>query len=988
MGEKTIFLNSNNRVFLVTGETNDWYIGRDLSMQHFESLLVEYLQEIGYQHIMLYGGQGFRGKYVLDENSSKYVFKRENDAVKPKEPEKAPAATGTAGGRGRNGLGKRRAAAQSGEEKSIVTLESAEDEKKPEDSPSWENLVYGKTHISPAVFIGQFKEFMASKTYDHAMIFSDLDAFLQAPNYSQYMEMFSGWLSKTSRNRNIVIFIAQGYSVEQLETVLASHPEFAKMFAVVERDEESGSVSLHFNPDRVLQLDLPCEDEFVRLLEYFRIVGVRDRSIAGFQSVEKIGESMKDIKARFLRLSYNVRDLKELAAALRFCCYEDVEKKRSGKKTGKKVRILCEPLGEAENKLSRYMREYKGAEKGKVSLDLETIYRLYGMKPVKQQTALEELQREGWEKVYQVMESIVSDNELQYRRYQAKQPEKPEKETKQVSICKRMLKEQSSDRRRISIPHFILTGPPGTGKTTVAKKIGKILNEAGILEKGHTVTIRGAELISGHVGGTAHLVADAVESAKDGVLFIDEAYGLVNQNQGEGMGRDFAQAAVDTLVAYCGEEQQDEFPFCLILAGYPEELEPIFRMNAGLKRRMTYSLELEPYSGEHLSRIYLDFIKEEGYTIDEEVAGVLPKFFDALKRSMYSKQFGNAGTAIQEIGKELTIRNCNARDAKMGGRSNYPIRHIVQEDFADKQKFFPLKNDDGEEIRKMQEKVEKILDSRVGNDELKDKIEKILIRKIFNAKYPDRKTEIMPGYYFFVGPPGTGKTTATHTLAECLHEMDLVNDAEVLVKSAKDLISGFVGQTAIKTKEELQKSFRKVLLIDEAYALHSSGGMSGNDYAEQAMTEIVAFLDQPENRRNCCIVFAGYEEDMRKLTESGTGNSGLLSRIGSNVIHFEPYNGKECVGILQKFASEDVSTNYQIEQDVLAYYEELFNGLRNHRRFDNGRAVRNVYEAMKQNVIERAINENYEPTDPRLDLITMTDVLKKEEILEILEAMD
>ena len=90
MGEKTIFLNSNNRVFLVTGETNDWYIGRDLSMQHFESLLVEYLQEIGYQHIMLYGGQGFRGKYVLDENSSKYVFKRENDAVKPKEPENIP----------------------------------------------------------------------------------------------------------------------------------------------------------------------------------------------------------------------------------------------------------------------------------------------------------------------------------------------------------------------------------------------------------------------------------------------------------------------------------------------------------------------------------------------------------------------------------------------------------------------------------------------------------------------------------------------------------------------------------------------------------------------------------------------------------------------------------------------------------------------------------------------------------------------------------
>ncbi|MCD7883276.1 MAG: AAA family ATPase, partial [Lachnospiraceae bacterium] len=580
-------------------------------------------------------------------------------------------------------------------------------------------------------------------------------------------------------------------------------------------------------------------------------------------------------------------------------------------------------------------------------------------------TALEELNREGWETVYKDVGKVLADNEARKMRASAGNAEEnasPSADPGRRSICYRMQKTVRKT-SMIAIPHFTLLGPPGTGKTTIANLIGRVLNEAGILRKGHTVSVKGSEMISDHVGGTAHLVADKIEQARDGVLFIDEAYGMVNSDQRGG--RDFAQAAVDTLVGYSGVEQQEDFPFCLILGGYGRQLEPVFDMNPGLRSRMTYQLELNPYTADHLSRIYLKHIEDEGFTLDEELRPALNGFFESLIQSEPAEDFANARVAVQTIGDELTIRNCNVRRDTC----------IRKEDFGSQARLFRMKEDGAEkEAERIKREVEEILSCRVGNEDLKKVIRRLVNHVVYNLNNPDRRKIVQPGYYFFVGDPGTGKTTSAEMFAKCLYALGLTKDCKVIVRSAQELVAGYEGQTAANTVKILKESRRRVLLLDEAYALRSKG----HGFQDEAMTEITNFLDLDENKHFCCIIFAGYQRDMDALTRPGTGNPGLLGRL-QKVIKFSDYSASECVEILVSMA-EHGAPPYSVPDEVRSYYEKIFEVARNDEEFSNGRTVRAVYEAMIDNAIERINNNHYANDDPLRVSFTMDDVLSEAEV--------
>ncbi|MCD7884647.1 MAG: hypothetical protein LUI87_13210, partial [Lachnospiraceae bacterium] len=444
MREETIFDFYENRIFLITGETQDWYIGKDLAMIDFETFLAKYLHEIGYRYVIFRGGNEYRMKFVLDEESSRFAFppkpgtesarkdSAETDGTShvqnasaggsarrrmpgQRRPGRHSAAalsgtdsvssTGSASSgadsesntssvpsssvsgsstsslplspdSGRNDAASADQTAMSGEmtpgtgDKNVQEQAPYVGGKHPvlpvkKESDAWKQLDYrNRRPLSQNVLLQQFKEYVSDSIHKNAVIFTDLDAFLSSDYYKSYMEVLTQLVNQPSRDENIVIFIAHGYDLKMLEQEFIRRPDFARMFAEIGSEEGSG---LRFNSKRVLQLGLPGQDEFVRLLEHMRIVGVRDRSVAGLQDIKG---SIEDVKARTLRLDYDLKDLEKLASTLRFYCYEEAQKDSDG---GQK-----KPLLTVEAKIARYMRDQLPAMKlgmhtSKVSFTFDSI---------------------------------------------------------------------------------------------------------------------------------------------------------------------------------------------------------------------------------------------------------------------------------------------------------------------------------------------------------------------------------------------------------------------------------------------------------------------------------------------------------------------------------------------------------------------------------------------------------------------------------------
>lgn len=182
--------------------------------------------------------------------------------------------------------------------------------------------------------------------------------------------------------------------------------------------------------------------------------------------------------------------------------------------------------------------------------------------------------------------------------------------------------------------HFIFTGNPGTGKTTVARLLSKIYCSLGILSKGHLVEVDRSGLVSGYMGQTAIKVKDVVEKAKGGVLFIDEAYSLAN-NSTNG---DFGQEAIDTLVKAMEDNRDD---FVVIVAGYPDLMKNFIHSNPGLKSRFHKTLHFKDYSSHELFQVFLYLCQMNDYRLDSAGEEYLIRQLDNYT-DQKNETFGNA----------------------------------------------------------------------------------------------------------------------------------------------------------------------------------------------------------------------------------------------------------------------------------------------------------------------------------------------------------
>ena len=190
--------------------------------------------------------------------------------------------------------------------------------------------------------------------------------------------------------------------------------------------------------------------------------------------------------------------------------------------------------------------------------------------------------------------------------------------------------------------HMIFKGNPGTGKTTVARIMGRLLKEVGVLEKGHLIEVERADLVGEYVGHTAHRTREQLRKGIGGVLFIDEAYSLAR-----GGSRDFGREAIDTLVKSMEEYRRE---MVIILAGYKEEMDRFLASNPGLRSRFPIHLTFPDYTEKELFQIAKLMIEQRQYQLSEAAESMLA---DVIRNSTQTGHpFGGNARFVRNLAEK------------------------------------------------------------------------------------------------------------------------------------------------------------------------------------------------------------------------------------------------------------------------------------------------------------------------------------------------
>ncbi|MBO7051562.1 MAG: AAA family ATPase [Prevotella sp.] len=438
--------------------------------------------------------------------------------------------------------------------------------------------------------------------------------------------------------------------------------------------------------------------------------------------------------------------------------------------------------------------------------------------------------------------------------------------------------------------HMVFTGNPGTGKTTIAKYVGEIYHSIGVLSSGHMVVTERSKMVGEYIGETEQKTLRIIDSAAGGVLFIDEAYSLVDDPNSK---RDFGMRVIETLLTYLSAEETD---MIIILAGYTNEMNKMLESNPGLKSRFPYIFHFEDYTPDQLMQIGKNVLKEENYTLTAEAERKMSRYIIHSYENK-DEHFGNGrfvtrlvkSHIIPSMSKRLlekdadtmtledmtTIEECDIPDAAKIGRQPQEIDDVI-----------------------LTEAMER-LDKLVGLHNVKRALHDFVT--VSRASHQQGILKVSPQNlcWDFTGKTGTGKSTVAEILGKVLHGLGILKRGHTICVNAEELLGSDTYQVLEKA---IKKASDGLLFLD----------MDAPNVSNFNMQHLRMWIQNKirENDETAALVVA-QAEDSEDMIAHNLATHGIASY--GNAIVFDDYKKTELYDILAYLLNNEYNIGIEPE---------------------------------------------------------------------------